>query len=168
MPRWIGVVLTILLASGCWASPAAAQALRWHAFERALAMADSSGRPVLVDVYAPWCGWCQKMKREVYPSEAVRACLDSNFVLTRLNRDDTETVHSYRGRQLSSLRLAQALRATAVPTVVVLAPDGRYLLHLTGFVEADGLRLVLAYIVSGAYHHSSFEVFRKAGATGSC
>ena len=155
-------VALVLLMGLC--SPAHAQDLTWHPFETALAVADSTDRPVLVDVYAPWCGWCRKMKRDVYPSTWVRSCLADGFVLTRLNRDDTDTRHRYRGRRLNSKRLAQALGAAGVPTVVLLAPDGERLTRLNGFIEADVLRPVLAYVGSGAHQRQTFEAFQEDGA----
>lgn len=135
-------------------------------YGEALSEADTSGHPVLVHIYAPWCGWCRKMETDVYPSEGVRNCLDQ-FVLTRLNREDNETTHVYQGRRLTSYRLATMLRADAVPTVVLLASDGRYLLHLPGVVEPRPLQTVLAYMATEAYRDMSFETFRAEGA-GAC
>lgn len=164
------LLLGYLLVLGLGAAPVHAQGLTWHPFEAALAAADSTNRPVLVDVYAPWCGWCRKMKRDVYPSEDVRSCLANDFVLTRLNRDDADTMHRYQGRRLSSRQLAQTLGAAGVPTVVLLASDGQRLIHLPGYVEPEVLQPVLVYIASGAYRRQSFEAFRtqQPGADGSC
>jgi thioredoxin-related protein len=154
--------LTLLLAV-LPVVPASAQGLDWQPFETALAVADSTGHPVLVDVYAPWCGWCRKMKRDTYP-ELLGAESDRRFVLTRLNRDDNQTTHHYRGQRLTSMRLAHTLRAEGVPAVIFLAPDGEPLLYLSGFLRAETLRPVLDYIGSGAYRTQSFEAFRAQGA----
>lgn len=143
------------------------QELEWQSFEEALAIADTSNQPVFVHIYAPWCGWCHKMRTEVYPSEAVRECLADQFVLARLNRDDTDTMHRYRGQRFTARQLATTLRADAVPTIVLLAPDGRYLLHLSGFVEPTPLRTVLSFVSTGAYRETSFEAFR-AQESGRC
>ena len=156
--RRIALVLLLVVLS---AMSAQAQDLNWRPFEKALAVANSTDRPVLVDVYAPWCGWCHKMKRDTYPA-LFGAHSDRRFVLTRLNRDDHHTTHRYWGQRFTSMRLAQKLGANSVPTVVLLAPGGEPLLHLAGFLKADALRPVLDYISSGAYRTQSFEAFRAA------
>jgi len=150
----------LLLFALLTAGPAApAQDREWQPFEEALAAAQTHGKPVLVDVWAPWCGWCRRMKAETYP--ALAEPLSEDFVLTRLNRDDNDGHVRYRGTRFTPLRLAQKLGAEGVPAVILLAPSGEPLLHLSGFLEADALRPVLDYIGSGAYRTQSFEAFRE-------
>ncbi|MCW9707556.1 thioredoxin family protein [Fodinibius salsisoli] len=150
-----GLLLTMLSVS-----PAYSQNLAWHSFDKALAMADTTSRHVLVDVSAPWCGWCRKMKKEVYP--ALDGILSDQFILTRLNRDDNSTMHRYQGNRLTSIRLAQHFNVQEVPAVVLLSPKGAYLTHIGGFIEPDTLKPLLQYIASNAYRHQSFEQFKTA------
>lgn len=157
--KWLTMLLGGLLVAGS-AEQALGQQLEWRGFEEALATADSTGRFVMVAVYAPWCGWCHKMKNDVYPSAEVRRCLAEDFVVTRLNRDDTDTSYRYQGRRLSPRELAATLRADGVPTTVLLSPRGEYVLHLSGFIEADRLQSVLAYLSTQAYRRTSYEKFR--------
>lgn len=156
--KFIGSLLvTLILLGAITISKLNAQELTWHSFEKALTLADTADLPVLVDIGAPWCGWCHKMKQEVYPSLASE--LQDRFVTTRLNRDDHEKVHRYKGERLTSLRLAQELNANTVPTIVFLTSDGNYLLHLSGFIEAKELQPVLEYIATEAYRHQTFQTF---------
>lgn len=162
MPTYIinkyALLLAAILSVGIAIPPCSpAQQLEWHSFEEALSKADSTDRPIFVDIWAPWCGWCLKMKRSVYPGLSQE--LTNKFVLTRLNREDNQTTHQYKGQKLSSLRLAQRLNAQSVPTVVLLSEKGDYLLHISGFVEAERLQPVLKYIGSGAYRQMSFADF---------
>jgi thioredoxin-related protein len=155
---WIGLVAVLLVVG--LGREGRAQSLEWRGFEAALAAADSTGRFVMVAVSAPWRGWCHKMKTEVYPSAGVTRCLADDFVVTRLNRDDTETRYRYQGRRRTPRALASAFRADGVPATVLLSPQGDYLLHLSGFMESEALRTVLAYLATGAYRRTSFEDFR--------
>ncbi|MFH5883418.1 thioredoxin family protein [Halalkalibaculum sp. DA3122] len=151
--------LMFLLIGILATSQAQTQPLTWHPFEEALSLADEADQPVLVDIWAPWCGWCHKMKQEVYP--ALSQTLSSDFILTRLNRDDHSSTVQYRNNIYTPLSLAQELRAGYVPTVVLLAPNGDYLLHISGFTDAETLSPVLSYIAKGAYLEESFTDFQN-------
>ncbi|MCP9290728.1 thioredoxin family protein [Gracilimonas sediminicola] len=118
--------------------------LKWHSFEQALKLAEEEGKPIMVDVWAPWCGWCKKMKKEVYPE--LSAALSKDFVLTRLNRDDNEDKKTYQQYRITPLRLAQKFGVQNVPAIVFLSSDGEYLFHISGFVEADELKEILGYV----------------------
>ncbi|MDX1638274.1 MAG: DUF255 domain-containing protein, partial [Balneolaceae bacterium] len=134
-----------------------AQDIRWLPFEEALSKAKESERPVLVDVWAPWCGWCHKMKKEVYPE--LNSMLNKEFVLTRLNRDDHNTTYTFGGTTLNAFKLARTLKTRQVPAIVLLSPEGHYLLHLEGFIQAENLQPVLQYVASGAYRQQTYREF---------
>ncbi|TGK15700.1 DUF255 domain-containing protein [Leptospira fluminis] len=54
--------------------------------EKAFAKAKREGRPIFIDVYADWCGYCKTLKNEIYPRKEVQAEL-SRFVLLSLDGD---------------------------------------------------------------------------------
>ena len=154
-------IILILFLSGTVATPVCAQdKLEWQPFERALSIADSINQPIFVDVWAPWCGWCRKMKREVYPR--LKKQLGKQFILSRINRDDNSTTYSYKGRKLTSVKLAQELKTQSVPAIVLLNAKGDYLLHLSGFIKSEKLRPILRYIGSNAYQSILFGEYKRA------
>ena len=141
------LAITLVLLVTFTGSDAFAQVkeLNWTSFEEAVELAKEQGKPILVDVWAPWCGWCKKMQKDVYPELA--ATLNEDFILTRLNRDDNESRKQYRQFSLTPLRLAQKFKVQDVPAVVLLSPEGEYLFHISGFMEADKLEEVLGYVI---------------------
>lgn len=161
------MVAVLLTCSACNAQPdtrpdTSATTLEWQPFEQALQQAQDSGNVVLVDVYAPWCGWCRKMQQEVYTEAEVLAHLDRSFETTRLNIDDAQSVLTYQEYTLSPKELGNAFGATGTPTTVFLDAEGNYITRLPGFVDAPTFERVLAYIGSGAYRDQTLREFVDA------
>lgn len=143
----VKICIALLFAATLSAGPAFAQDKPvWHEFEKALAMADSTGKPIFVAVGAPWCGWCRKMKKEVYPELGVT--ISEKYIFTRLNRDDNRNNLKFRGRNLSPLEITRELGVQDIPAIVILSPDGKYVAHLSGYIKADALNPPLHAIAS--------------------
>lgn len=54
-------------------------------FQAALARASKDGKNVLMDVGGEWCGWCHRMDRFITEHEELRALLEKNYVLVKVN-----------------------------------------------------------------------------------
>ncbi len=148
---FVAFLLVFLIFQNGWSQ----DELTWISFEKALSEAEATNRPVLVNVWAPWCGWCRKLERDVYPEMAKE--LNRDFVLTRINRDDNKTEHRYRGIKMTSLELAKKLKSHSVPAIIFLDSKGDYLLDISGYLEAKELLPVLTYISSQSYKTQSSD-----------
>jgi thioredoxin-like negative regulator of GroEL len=120
------VHLLVVLATGMLAlaaAPTPAQT-RWETnFETARREAAQSGRPLLVDFYATWCGPCRMMEEQTFSDPAVKQLL-ARVVCVRLDVDRRPP-------------LATEFEVESIPRVLLLRPEGgRPLLDLQGFRDA--------------------------------
>ncbi len=124
VPGLLSVPFWILVASLLWlpsvetfaAQPRAedeAGAAVWlESLPEAVAEAKETGRYILVDLYAEWCGWCHKLESSVFSTPAFREYA-KDFVLLRVDTED--------GGEGSLLKARY--NAHSLPTLLVLDAD---------------------------------------------
>lgn len=120
----------------------------WRSWNDGLREASTSQRPILVDVYTDWCGWCKRMDRDVYSREDVREYLSRRFVTVKLNAESAKQAF-YEGKNLSARALAARFRVSGYPTTVFLKSGGEHMVNVPGYVEGDRFLLLLRYIGDG-------------------
>jgi thioredoxin-related protein len=84
-----------------------------HSLKTATANAAKSGKPIIAVFSAVWCGPCQMMKKEVYPSAAVKAYHDK-FEWVYLDVDDK-----------SNNTAAKKYEVNGIPHIQFIGSDGK-------------------------------------------
>lgn len=148
MLRLLPILLLAALLAAALPAHAAPPAIAWRDWEPGLRSAQQSGRPILVDVYTDWCGWCKRMDRDVYSRADVRAYLSRHFVAIRLDAEALDPAR-YDGKSFTARSLAAHFRVSGYPTTVFLRSGGEHLVNVPGYVPADRFLLLLRYIGEG-------------------
>jgi thioredoxin-related protein len=141
--------------------PARGAPLEWRSWNQGVAEAASSGRPMLVDVYTDWCGWCKRMDRDVYARADVRDYLSRRFVTVKLDAEGSQAAR-YEGRAFTGTTLAKRFKVTGYPTTVFLRADGGHLVNVPGYVPPERFLTLLRYVGEGAMERGEdFEAFAR-------
>jgi thioredoxin 1 len=98
---------------------------RQSAYQAALDESHRSGKPLVIDFYADWCGPCRWMHENTWNDVRVQRAMQ-DFVFMPVNIDGN--------RELSHL-----FGVGGIPYVVVISPDGNILCSQTGAVPPDRL-----------------------------
>ena len=158
--RYAGLAVAAALLVGLAAPAQAQMSIPPRSFQEVVDRAQSQRTPILVEVYASWCPYCQRMQTEVYADATVQNYLDDHFIYVRLNSDTTSaTTHRVDGRTVSTGELASMFGARGVPTTVFLKPDGSPIAHQPGFIERPTFLTMIRFVGSGAYQDQSFREY---------
>jgi thioredoxin-like negative regulator of GroEL len=116
----VSLVLSLFLV-GHPASPGTG--VRWEQrFEDAQKKARSARKPIMVDFWAEWCGWCHRLDQTTYVDPAV-VKLSEAFVPVKV---DTEG-----GRKQTEIALRY--NVSTLPTIIFLSAGGRQVLKVGQF-----------------------------------
>jgi thiol:disulfide interchange protein len=116
---WIG--LTLALAP---ASHAAPKQIQWtDNLEKGLAQAKKENKPALIDFYADWCGWCERLDKDTYTDPKV-IDLSKRFVMIKVNTE---------GERRATVKYG----VRSLPTIVITNAAGREIGRVTGYRPAS-------------------------------
>ena len=125
------------VTSGKSAPAKQAAEVHWlHSMDQGKTLAKQSGKPMMVDFYAEWCGWCKKLDSEVYTKPAV-VQLSEKFVNVKVDVDKN-------GKD------AKTFGVRGLPTIVFLKPDGTVLQQISGYRDSAEFVRVMTEVLSNA------------------
>lgn len=116
------LLITFLIAS----IPVTSYCLSWEKnLDGGLAKAKSEGKPVMIDFYTDWCGWCKKLDADTYSNQRVQD-LARSFICLKVNGDKFPN-------------LVSKYLIEGYPTIVFLDPAGAEVARIVGYTDANGL-----------------------------
>lgn len=142
--RLLTLTASLALLVGCGTGPAddasgkpsgprvrLAQGIPWgDNLDQALATATKEKRPVIVDFYTDWCGYCKQLDEKVFVDKEVVE-LASKAIPVKVNAE----------RQPG---IAAKYRVNAFPVVLILDPEGAVKVRLTGYMPPDEFAAALS------------------------
>jgi thioredoxin-related protein len=124
-------------------------------------------KPILIDLYTTWCGWCREMDRKTYSNKQVIHYLQDKFYTVRVDAE-THAIITWKGR---SFRFNPEYRSNEFalylthgrlefPTTVIIPPGGEPQ-AIPGYMKPKELELLVKYFGDGNYNKVSFDEFEK-------
>jgi thioredoxin-related protein len=126
--------LILLIILSCAGQRAWSEPLEWLTDARAAQeKAKRENKLVLLDFTgSDWCGWCMKLKSEVFDKPEFAQFANANLVLVEVDFPHRKAMAHL--QQEANAQLDKTYRITGYPTIIVLNPDGRQVGRL-GYVS---------------------------------
>lgn len=72
--------------------------IQWMSMEEALEKHAKQPRPIILDAYTDWCGWCKKLDATTFRDPNIVDYVNRNFYAVKFEADTKDTIN-YKGKQ---------------------------------------------------------------------
>jgi thioredoxin-related protein len=124
-------------------------------------------RPVLIDLYTDWCGWCKVMDKKTYANKKVGAYLKDKFYTAKVDAE-TKSAITWKGKtytfnqnyRTNDFAVYLTKGQLSYPTTVIIPVDGEPQ-AIPGYLTPPELELLVKYFGEGHDRKTSFEDYQK-------
>lgn len=125
-------------------------------------------KPIIIDVYTSWCGWCRVMEKETYSQETVASYINENYYAVKFNAETKDSVEfngkkygynpAYNANELAVYLLEGRM---GYPATILLTNTNAQPAPLPGFLKPSELEPPLRFIGDGVYKSREFPEYMK-------
>lgn len=143
--------------------------LNWLTLDEAAVQLSKQKKPILVDLYTDWCGWCKVMDKNTYTNENVIQYIQENFYPVKLNAETRDTL-KWRGRafaynpayKVNEYAVLLTQGKLSFPSTIILPTDGSQPQAIPGYLRVNDMELILKYFGEGHFGKAPFEAYQSA------
>jgi thioredoxin-related protein len=142
--------------------------LQWLSLQEAEQKSKTEPRPILIDLYTDWCGWCKVMDKKTYTNQKLIQYLNQKFYVVKLNAE-TRAEIIWRGKsynfhptyKTNEIALELTNGELAYPTTVILPIDNSTPQPIAGMLEVEEMEMIAKYFGENKYGSVSFDDYAK-------
>ena len=145
------------------------ESTEWISLDDAQKKLAVTKKPVLIDLYTDWCGWCKVMDKKTYSDKNVAQYLKEKFYTVKVNAESRETFQ-WMGKQFqfnpqyktNDFAMYLTGGQLSYPTTVIIPTDGSGPQAIPGFLKPSDFELIVKYFGEDKYGKEPFNDYRKS------
>lgn len=141
-------------------------------FEEAVALNEAgANKPIFIDVYTDWCGWCKRLDQTTFSDPKVVEYMNATFLNVKLDGEERDTIN-FKGQKFkyvasgrrgyNELPAALLNGRLSYPTVVFLNAEFQNLSPVPGYQPAPQFLQIAKFFGDGHYQTTTWEDYVAA------
>ncbi|MFM9052388.1 MAG: thioredoxin family protein, partial [Bacteroidota bacterium] len=149
--------------------------VKWMTLQEAMQKVKTAPRPIILDFYTDWCGWCKHMMKTTYADPGLAQYINSNFYPVKFDAEGKDTIE-YLGktyvptapepRRPHQFAVEMLQGKLSYPSTIFLngydAEKNKFNLSLSaaGYLETRKIEPILIFMLENASRNCNFDDFR--------
>ena len=164
----LGVLFSWIVVFSCAQKPASTtDKVKWATLEETVSSMQKEKRPILIDLYTDWCGWCKVMEKKTYGNKNVVGYLGQKFYTVKVNAEGRSDI-SWNGKTYSfnhgykthDFAIYLTNGQLSYPTTVIIPVNGEPQ-AIPGYLAPDEFELIAKYFGEGNFGKVAFDEYQK-------
>ena len=144
--------------------------VNWLSIKEAQEKNKTAPKPILLDLYTDWCGWCKHMMKTTYSNQNLANYINQNFYPVKFNAETKDTVE-YNGQlyypsskepktphQLALKFLGSGL---SYPSTVFITNNYQFNMLTQGYLDEKKIEPILIFMVENIFRTTQYEDFSE-------
>lgn len=162
------MLLLVFLGSGHFAAAQEDNKIKWISFEEAIELGEKDPKPIVMDMYTDWCGWCKRMDKATFENEHVVKTINSYFYAVKFNAEQKASITAggkeykfvARGRRGYHELAAELMNGRmSYPTIVFLDDRFNKVQAIPGYRGPEEFDQMAVFFGTKAYEQTQWETF---------
>ena len=126
-------------------------------------------RPILIDLYTDWCGWCKVMDKNTYGNDKVASYINEHYYAVKFDAESkadvnfNNTVYKYNPQyKASDFAMFLTFGRLEFPTTVFLSAINARPAPLSGYLKPKEIEAPLKFFGGKADQTQTFVAFEKS------
>lgn len=164
------ILFTLLIQNLIFANGTEPSEINWISFEKAIELNKTNPKPIIIDVYTDWCGWCKVMDKKTFKNPVITQYINKHYYAVKFDGEQKEPL-TYRGKTFNFVPSGrtgyneftiQLLNGKlSYPSVVFFNKNEEFLQTLPGYKDKEQMEKLLSFFAEEAYLTQEWESFNK-------